>query len=80
MTGRPGVTIVIVSFNVRDHLARCLQSLANAPPSAPHEIVVVDNASGDGTVAMVRDRWPAVRMIALDRNVGFAAANNVGIR
>ena len=80
MTGRPGVTIVIVSFNVRDHLARCLQSLVNAPPAAPHEVVVVDNASGDGTIAMVRDRWPAVRAIALDRNVGFAAASNVGIR
>jgi len=78
--GRPGVTIVIVSFNVRDHLARCLQSLANAPPAAPHEVVVVDNASADGTIAMVRDRWPAVRAIALDRNAGFAAASNVGIR
>ena len=80
MTGRPGVTIVIVSFNVREHLARCLQSLINAPPAAPHEIVVVDNASSDGSVAMVRERWPSVRVVDLDRNVGFAAANNIGIR
>jgi GT2 family glycosyltransferase len=80
VTGRPGVTIVIVSFNVREHLARCLQSLTNAPPAAPHEVIVVDNASGDGTVAMVHERWPSVRVVALDHNVGFAAANNVGIR
>ncbi|MGH9315069.1 MAG: glycosyltransferase family 2 protein [Vicinamibacterales bacterium] len=80
MTGRPGVAIVIVSFNVREHLARCLESLMGTPPAAPHQIVVVDNASGDGTVAMLRDHWPAVRVVALDRNVGFAAANNVGIR
>jgi N-acetylglucosaminyl-diphospho-decaprenol L-rhamnosyltransferase len=78
--GRPGVTIVIVSFNVREHLARCLQSLTNAPPAAPHEVIVIDNASGDGTVAMVRERWPSARVVALDHNVGFAAANNVGIR
>jgi N-acetylglucosaminyl-diphospho-decaprenol L-rhamnosyltransferase len=80
VTGRPGVTIVIVSYNVREHLARCLQSLTNAPPAAPHEIIVVDNASGDGTIAMVRERWPSIRVVALDRNVGFAAASNVGIR
>jgi GT2 family glycosyltransferase len=80
MIGRPGVTILVVSFNTREHLARCLQSLTNAPPAAPHEIVVVDNASGDGTPAMVRERWPFVRLVVLDRNVGFAAANNVGIR
>jgi N-acetylglucosaminyl-diphospho-decaprenol L-rhamnosyltransferase len=80
MSSRPGVVIVIVSFNVRAHLARCLESLANAPPAAPHEIVVVDNASEDGTVEMLRDRWTRVRVVALTRNVGFAAACNVGIR
>jgi N-acetylglucosaminyl-diphospho-decaprenol L-rhamnosyltransferase len=80
VTARPGLAIVIVSFNVRDHLARCLQSLTNSPPAAPHEVVVVDNRSQDGTVAMVQDRWPAVRVVALDSNVGFAAASNVGIR
>jgi hypothetical protein len=79
MKSRPGVAIIIVSYNVRDHLARCLESLAARPPDGPHEIVVVDNASSDGSAAMVRERWPGVRLLALDRNIGFAAANNAGI-
>ncbi len=77
---KPEVAIVIVSYNVRDDLARCLDSLFQHPPATPHEIVVVDNASTDGSVAMVHDRWPSVQVIALPENRGFSAANNVGIR
>lgn len=75
-----GLTIVIVSFNVREVLEDCLRSVHEHPPSRRHEIVVVDNASRDGTADMVRARWPGVRVIALGENRGFAAANNVGIR
>jgi N-acetylglucosaminyl-diphospho-decaprenol L-rhamnosyltransferase len=80
VTRRPGVAIIIVAYNVREDLGRCLESLSTAPPETPHEIVVVDNASTDGTVSMVRELWPAVRLLTLERNVGFAAANNIGIR
>jgi N-acetylglucosaminyl-diphospho-decaprenol L-rhamnosyltransferase len=80
MTSAPRLSIVIVSFNTRDDLARCLTTLADAPPAVPHEIVVVDNASQDGSPGMVRARWPAVRVIELAENVGFARANNTGIR
>jgi GT2 family glycosyltransferase len=73
------LTIVIVSFNARDDLAACLASLRAAPPLVRHEIVVVDNASEDGSVEAAR-AVPGVTVIPLDRNVGFAAANNVGIR
>jgi GT2 family glycosyltransferase len=76
----PRLTIIIVSFNARHVLAGCLRSLAADPPALSHEVVVVDNGSGDGTLEMLRDEWPAVRTIALGRNAGFAAANNVGIR
>lgn len=76
----PELAIVIVSYNVRDDLARCLESLAQHPPATPHEIVVVDNASTDGSAGMVRERWPAVQVIALPENRGFSAANNAGIR
>jgi hypothetical protein len=74
------LAIIIVSHNTREDLLRCLQSLADSPPAVPHEIVVVDNASRDGTVSAVGAAWPRVRVVALDRNVGFAAGNNIGIR
>jgi hypothetical protein len=73
------LSIIIVSYNVREDLARCLASLHEAPPTASHEIVVVDNASTDGSVAQAR-RWPDVRIIETGANRGFAAANNLGIR
>ena len=74
------VAIIIVSHNTRKELENCLKSLHDHPPSATHEIVVVDNASRDGSVEAVRLRWPDVRVIALNSNVGFASGNNVGIR
>ena len=74
------LSIVIVSFNAREHLERCIESLVSAPPALAHDITVVDNASTDGALDAVRRRWPRVRALALDRNVGFAAANNRGIR
>ena len=74
------LTIVIVSYNACAHLEKCLESLAASPPSTPHQIIVVDNASPDASVAIVRDRWPAVTVIAQPTNVGFAAANNAAIR
>ena len=74
------VTVVIVSFNTREELEACLASIAAAPPAVAHRVVVVDNASSDGTPAAVRQHWPWVRLIASDRNLGFAAANNLAIR
>lgn len=73
------LAIVIVSFNARGDLVACLQSLREAPPSIPHELVVVDNASRDGSLDAARG-FTGIDVVALDRNVGFAAANNVGIR
>lgn len=72
------VSIIIVSFNTADLLADCLQSLHDDPDSEHWQIIVADNASADGSVAMVRERFPAVELLALDRNYGFAAANNRG--
>lgn len=71
------LSIIIVSFNVRADLAACLASLHDAPPAVAHEIVVVDNASEDGSVDVARAA--GVRVIPLGRNAGFAAANNAGI-
>jgi GT2 family glycosyltransferase len=74
------LTILIVSHNTRADLEACLRSLAEHPPHRSHEIVVVDNASRDGSVAAIRERWPHVRLIPLASNVGFARANNAGLR
>jgi len=74
------LTIIIVSHNTRSDLEACLRSIDQHPPHVTHEVMVVDNASRDGTVAAVAASWPNVRMVAMDRNVGFAAANNAGFR
>jgi N-acetylglucosaminyl-diphospho-decaprenol L-rhamnosyltransferase len=73
------VSIIIVSFNARGDLERCLESLHGAPPATPHDIVVVDNASTDGSAAAAR-RWPDITVIEAGSNAGFARATNIGIR
>ena len=73
------LAIVIVSYNTREDLSACLRSLHETPPSATTAIAVVDNASSDGSAAAVRDEWPAVTLIEMGRNVGFAAATNAGV-
>jgi GT2 family glycosyltransferase len=76
----PRLSIIIVSYNSRDDLEGCLGALAGTPPRTDFETVVVDNASTDATVTYLRERWPGVRLIEAGGNVGFARANNIGIR
>ena len=78
--GAPRLSIVIVTYNSSTHIDGCLRSLTDNPPHVEHEVVVVDNASPDGTAAAVRARWKAVRTIDAGANLGFARANNLGIR
>ncbi len=73
------LSIIIVSFNARADLQACLLSLQQNPPSQEHEIIVVDNDSQDGSAAAA-ERIPGVEVIRLERNAGFSAANNAGIR
>lgn len=72
-----GLTTIVVSYNAREHLESCLDKLG-AQLGAEDEIVVVDNASTDGSPELVARRFPAVRLIALPSNIGFGAANNRG--
>jgi GT2 family glycosyltransferase len=74
------LTIVIVAFNAQQDLAGTLTSLTAAAPSTSHEIIVVDNGSTDGAPALVRSRFPKVRLIEAGSNLGFARANNLAIR
>ena len=74
------LSIVVVTYNSRVDLDGCLHSLISSPPAIDHEIVIVDNASSDGTPAHVRGRWPDIRLLEARTNMGFASANNLGIR
>ncbi len=75
------VAVVIVTYNSRRDIERCLRSLIDGGGlQGPAEVVVVDNASADETVAYVRAQWPSVQVIASPENRGFSAANNLGIR
>jgi GT2 family glycosyltransferase len=71
------LSIVIVSFNARDHLARCLSSIYQHEAD-DFEVVVVDNASQDGSADLVAKEFAAARLLRNKRNTGFAAAANLG--
>jgi GT2 family glycosyltransferase len=73
----PDISIIIVSWNVRDLLRRCLASLPSA--EAAVEVIVVDAASTDGTPGMVQAEFPAVRLLASADNLGYARGNNRGL-
>src|SRR5690242_21708625 len=77
----PELSIVVLSWNVEELLAGCLGSLEGAAGVwwERTEVIVVDNASGDGSVEMVRRRFPWARVIALPENLGFTRGNNAGI-
>jgi GT2 family glycosyltransferase len=75
------LSTIIVNWNTRDLLASCLESVVvTMHDNLDSEIIVVDNASTDGSAAMVRERFPQVHLIENSENVGFARANNQAIR
>ena len=74
------ITIVIVNWNTRDLLRQCLRSVYDTVRDVIFEVIVVDNASGDGSAPMVREEFPDVRIIENDENRGFSAANNQALR
>lgn len=74
------LSIVIVSYNVSGYLQQCLDSVMTALEGIEGEVFVVDNASSDDSVEMVRSRYPQVRLIESGENLGFSRANNVAIR
>lgn len=74
------VSVIIVSWNTRDILRDCLKSVYDQTHASSFEIIVVDNASRDGTTEMVRASFPHVTLISNEDNRGFAAANNQGLR
>ena len=74
------LSVVIVSYNVRDYLENCLQSVSRALEGIEGEVFVVDNHSDDDSVETVRTQYPWVRLIENQENMGFSRANNIAIR
>src|SRR5260221_3033267 len=72
--------IIVVNWNTRDLLRDCLKSLAASDSAVSRQVIVVDNASSDGSAAMVRAEFPAVKVIDNPTNGGFSQANNLGLR
>ena len=75
----PRLSIIIVTFNSRADIDACLRSLTEGI-HVDREVVIVDNASTDGTPAHIRQRWPGIRLIELGENLCFALATNIGIQ
>ncbi|MBN1640796.1 MAG: glycosyltransferase family 2 protein [Anaerolineae bacterium] len=87
------MSVIVVNWNVRDLLDRCLASVVGSaaaagaepgtwllPSGRAFEVLVVDSASSDDSVGMVRERYPQVRLYASETNLGYAGGNNLGIR
>ena len=75
---RPVLSVIVVTYKSRHEIDDCLESIPIHLRQGPVEVIVVDNASGDGLVEYVRDRYPEVILLAMPKNLGFGKANNVG--
>lgn len=73
----PKVSVVIVTYFSSKYVDKCLESVLS---NGPDEVVVVDNASKDGTLEIIRSRFGSVKLLARDDNIGYGAAVNVGVR
>jgi GT2 family glycosyltransferase len=80
MENKLKLSIVTVSWNVKEALINCLRSIEENRPCDEYEVIVIDNASKDGTVEAIRRDFPEVKLVINTENRGFAAANNEGIQ
>jgi len=76
----PRLSIIIVSYNCRAVLSICLESLQRATSDLDAEVIIIDNASKDGTPDLVSDYFPQFKLIRNKENLGFSKSNNIGIR
>lgn len=74
------LSIVLTNWNTRELLRTCLRSMERHLADPAYEVMVVDNASSDGSADMVRQDYPGVRLFALEQNCGFSRANNIALR
>lgn len=74
------LSIIILNYKTKGLLKQCLRGIADSHLGMQYEVIVVDNASGDGSVEMVQEGFPWAKVIAAPSNNGFSAGNNIGIR
>ncbi len=75
----PDISIVVVTWNAKQYVLECLESLYAHPSSRSMELIVVDNDSSDGTPEAIREGFPRVKLIQNETNMGFAKGNNIGM-
>lgn len=80
MERAPELSIVMVNFNQAQYSAQCLDSIQKDPPRVSHEIILVDNASLDGSPDWLITHYPSVKLVRSSKNGGIAGGNNLGIR
>lgn len=77
----PNVSVIILTFNGERYIDSLLESLSDQSfPKKQIEIIVIDNASTDNTLAIVQNKYPHIKCVALEKNVGFACGNNLGLQ
>ncbi len=74
------VSVVIVNYNTKDLLINCINSVIEKTKNIDYEIIVSDNNSGDNSVEALKNKFPAIKILALNENIGFGRANNEGIK
>jgi N-acetylglucosaminyl-diphospho-decaprenol L-rhamnosyltransferase len=74
------ITVIIVSYNTREMTMECIRSVLEQTTVVRYELIVFDNASADGSVEAIRQKFPHVKMIASAKNVGFGMANNIAAK
>ncbi|MBW9156997.1 glycosyltransferase family 2 protein [Clostridium tagluense] len=74
------VSIIIVNYNTKDLTKQTIQAVIETTNKAKYEIILVDNASRDGTVEAVQEEYPNIKVIVNTENLGFSKANNIGMR
>ena len=70
------LSIIIVNYNVKEFLQNLIHSIEKASSNLKKEIIIIDNASDDGSVDFIREKFPQIKLIANQKNLGFGKANN----
>lgn len=76
----PDISVVVTSYDFRDLVDGCLSSIIQGTKDRSYEIIVVDDASTDGTPDMIRKKYPSVKLLINPQNLGYVRSNNIGVR